>query len=335
MQRRSKLTLAVAVALIALCSLALRKTARAWQAPAAGQNPPVAQPTPEPDPVESAEAVALVQAARDQLSQWRSVSATIIERVDIGDRRFRAEGRYIAGEFPRTRLEYEVTVGNTVGSLLEVCDGQVLHILRTIERAAPDAPKDGEESSGDGRKPVIEAVRRDVQQILRAAPNARNAALPIHAADLGLGGVPAVLAALEHAMTFESLREETVQGQAIQIVQGRWKPDVLARLNQQMGSALRTLDGFMPDAVRIEFDRETKFPMRFAYLQRASAERKTYRPMLILEFRDVEFDVDLPADTFAFQLPPGVEEGDDTAAFIQLLQGPPVAPNSGGTGRGG
>jgi hypothetical protein len=270
-----------------------------------------------------------VRAARDRLSQWQSVRARLVERVDIADRRFKASGTYIAGEFPKTRIEFEISVGDTVGSVREVCDGQVLHILRAIRQA--DA-KTSESESGDQAdpksKPMVEAVRRDVQQILRASPAAQGASLPIRAGDLGMGGLPAILASLERSMVFESVKDDLHEGQKFRIVQGRWKPDFLATLMSKIGGGAQQIQGFLPDRVRIDFDAETLFPVRVMYLKLASAERKSYQPMVTLEFHDVEFDVALPPDTFTSQLPTGVDEVDGTATFLEMLKGPQAQPGS-------
>jgi hypothetical protein len=42
----------------------------------------------------------------------------------------------------------------------------------------------------------------------------------------------------------------------------------------------------------------------------------------------VEFDVPLPPDTFAYQVPTGVDEVDGTATFLEMLKGPQAQPGS-------
>jgi hypothetical protein len=124
-------------------------------------------------------------------------------------------------------------------------------------------------------------------------------------------------------MVFESVRTEEHDGQTFRIVEGRWKPEYLTSLAQKLGGALQQLGGVLPDKVRIDFESESLFPMRVMYLKRISPERQSYRPMVTLEFHNVEFDVPLPPETFVYQLPAGVDEGDDTATFIEQLKGPP------------
>jgi hypothetical protein len=337
MQKLPKLTKLAGLGAISLCCLLLRTTARAWQDETPSDSSPVEDlGLDESAPVASPEATQLLTNARDRLSQHRSVQAEMIERAEFGDRRLIAHGKFFAGEFPRTRLEYEVQIGDTQGSLLEICDGQILHIQRTIgpiETAEKDpaatekektATEDAEASPSE--KPAVDYVRRDVQQILRAATAGQNVSLPMHAADLGLGGVSAVLASLERCMVFESVRTEEHEGRAYKVLEGRWNPAYRSDLLGKLGGAARQVAPFLPDRIRVDLESESLFPVRILYLKLASLERKFYRPMVSLEFRNVQFDVDLPADAFEYKKPEGVEPVDDTRDFVQLLNGPPAAP---------
>jgi len=324
MKRLPRFTKAVLLVAIAFGALQLRNVARGWQEPASkaatAENVPQAAEAPDSNP----DALALVRAARERLLKWQSIQANVVQTVDVGDRRFKASGRFMAGEFPRLRLEYELTVGNTIGKLLEVCDGQVLHVERRIEEVAPHQAKveraDEETESRDSEKPVIEATRRDVQRILRATSDADGVAVPMHAADIGLGGLSALLASLERTMIFDSIREEEHDGQKFRVVQGVWKPTYLADLQTKLGGMAPQLAVFLPERVRIYFEAESLFPVRILYLKLASQERRSYRAMLSLEFHDVEFDVMLPADAFTYRVPTGVQQKDDTDDFIQLLK---------------
>ncbi|WP_145034314.1 hypothetical protein [Caulifigura coniformis] len=317
---------------IAFGALQLRNVASGWQEPS---NKPAEAETAKPAEIPEAnpEATALIKAARERLSKWQSIQANVVQRVDIGDRRFQATGRFVAGEFPRLRLDYEVTVGNTVGRLLEVCDGQVLHVERRIEDIAPsESPAtgaEGEPTARDTAKPVIEATRRDVHRILRATSGADGAAVSMLAADIGLGGLSALLASLDRTMIFDSIREEEHEGQTFRVVQGLWKPEYLADLQSKLGGLSSQLSMFLPERVRIYFEAESLFPVRILYLKLASAERRTYRAMLSLEFHDVEFDAALPPETFSYRPATGVQQKDDTDDYVQLLkaaQGPAADP---------
>jgi hypothetical protein len=334
MQRLPRLTKAALLVAIAFGALQLRSVAKAWQEPAAKAAPAdkAAQPAEAPDP--NPDAVTLVKAARARLSRWQSIRANVVQTVDVGDGRFKASGQLLVGEFPKLRLEYELTVGNTVGKLLEVCDGQVLHVDRRIEDVATKAPaadRSSEETEArDSEKPVHEITRRDVQRILRATKDDEGVAVSMHAADIGLGGLSALLASLERTMIFDSIREEEHAGRKFRVVQGIWNPTYLAELQARLGGMAPQLAMFLPERVRIYFEAESQFPVRILYLKLSSQERRTYRAMMSLEFHDVEFDVMLPEDAFVYRAPTGVMQRDDTDEFIQLLkasqgQAPPPA----------
>jgi hypothetical protein len=309
---------------IAFGALQLRNVAKGWQEAKKPDAPAAAAellPAPEPNP----EATALLKSARERLSQWQSIQANVIQRIDVGDRRLKSTGRFVAGEFPRLRLEYEVSVGNTVGRLLEVCDGQVLHVERRIEDIsgpADEKPASDKEESKDASKPFIEAMRRDVQRILRATGDAQGAAVSMHAGDLGLGGLTAMLASLDRTMVFDSIREEQHNGQNFRVIQGIWNPKSFAEIQARLGGMSQQMAMFLPERVRIYFEADSLFPVRILYLKLASnqGERRTYRPILSLEFHDVEFDAPIPADAFSYRVPAGVQQKDDTDDFIQLLK---------------
>ncbi len=323
MQKLPRFSKAALILAITFAALQLRNVASGWQEPASPQPAPHQASESAAAPAANPEATALVQAARQRLASWRSIQANVIQRTDVGDRRYKATGRFVAGEFPRLRLEYEVTVGSTIGRLLEVCDGQVLHIERRIESAAPAVATGSEAAeltSKDASKPAIEAMRRDVQRILRAASDAEGAAVSMHAADIGLGGISALLASLERTMIFDSIRDEEHDGQRFRVVQGVWNPEQLTKLQTQLGGLSQQLAMFLPERVRIYFEAESLFPVRILYLKLASTERRAYRAMLSLEFHDVEFDADIPLDTFSYRPPTGVQQRDDTEDYVQLLK---------------
>jgi len=324
MQRLPRFTKAVLFVAIAFGALQLRNVARGWQEPATKAAPADKAPETAPAPEPNADAVALVKSARERLSKWQSIRANVVQTVDFGDRRFKASGQLLIGEFPRLRLEYELKVGNTVGNLLEVCDGQVLHIERRIEEAGGEKPaveRSSEETEvRNPEKPAVEVTRRDVQRILRATTDAEKIALSTHAADIGLGGLSSLLASLDRTMIFDSIRDEEHAGQKFRVVQGIWNPTYLAELQAKLGGVASQLAMFLPERVRIYFEAESLFPVRILYLQRASQERRTFRAMLSLEFHDVEFDVPLPADAFTYRPPTGQTEKDDTEEFIQMLK---------------
>ena len=152
------------------------KPPEAGKAAEAGDQPAAAEPVVDAssDPTE------LIEAARKRLVGYKSIKARLVEAVALGDRRFRASGSYLQGTNLKLRLEYQVTVGATEASLLEVCDGYVLWSRHTIA----------------GRPRI---TRRDVRQILNAATATPKSMEAMLIAELGLGGLPALMASIQCA----------------------------------------------------------------------------------------------------------------------------------------
>lgn len=303
--------------------------ALAWQndpsrAESAAQ--PELQPKSEPavaDLPASEEATALIQDARDRLYAHRSVKANLVEKVQFGDRRFTAEGRYVTGPFPTLRLEYRVTLGATEGTLLEVCDGQVLRTRKEIRNLSAAG-------GSQATSPQVQIARKDVRQILQAAGVQGTPPDAVLRAELGLGGVPTLLASLERTMLFDAQREEDYQGRPYVVIQGRWKDEALQKFRSQLQGRTQSLVAFIPDRIRVYFDRETLFPMRFLYLKQVSEQPRSYRPMLTLEFSDVELNQDVNPDEFSYFPPKGVDEVDETSNYLKMIEAARTSPTQPG-----
>ncbi|HAH49238.1 MAG TPA: hypothetical protein DCM07_31245, partial [Planctomycetaceae bacterium] len=96
-------------------------------------------------------AASLLKKAREKLLSYSSIRTQITEKVEIGPKPFVITGNYLQGKDLKLRLEFQVqsqtAEGKPVGTLLEICDGQVLWTEHTIK--------------GNSR-----VTRRDVQAIL-------------------------------------------------------------------------------------------------------------------------------------------------------------------------
>jgi hypothetical protein len=283
--------------------------------PSTDAAPGTTKQEPAPDPEIVAAAAKLLRDARDRLYARESVKANLVEHSTLGNRRFSAEGRYVSGRFPRLRLEYRVRVGDSEGVLIEVCDGQVVRTSKEIRRASDSG------TTASATKPIeIQVTRKDVEKILRATETGDVPPEAILQAELGLGGVPTLLASLERTMLFYARREETYQDRPYLVIQGRWKEEYLQTLGKQLGQSAQMFTPFMPEEVRIYFDRETLFPMRVLYLKQATAEPKTFRAVMSLEFTGVELDQPVDPQEFRYVKPRDVDEIDETAIYLKSIE---------------
>ena len=288
------------------------RIAQAWQSAeeASGDTaqPAVIKPVVTPNP----RAEEVVRQAREGLLARESVQADLSQQVSLNGFRFQSSGKLFAGPEFRFRLEYEVQLADLQGSFLEICDGQVLHTRRQIAK----------KSTGlvSTEVPDVEFTRRDIQKILRETGKNLDKSEVLHAAEIGIGGLPAVLASLERSMVFDAIREVTEDGKTYQVVQGRWNESRREELLTRIGGLAGQVAGFMPDMVRVYFEQESLFPERFQYLKQVSPERETYRPILTVQFDNIRFNEPIPPQAFIYVTPQGVEERDETTLFLNMIK---------------
>jgi hypothetical protein len=261
------------------------------------EKPPVARRNEK----SGASAQVTLESARDRLISYRSVQAQMVETVDLGLRRFRMKGSYLQGTDLKLRLEYDLLVGNTEAHLIEVCDGQILWTHQTI---------------GDEER----VTRRNVRQILTAASSAGKSPQNLLTAELGLGGLPGLLAGIQKSLQLEKQWEQDVNEQTFVVIEGGWKKSFRSKFLGEDAKADQLLPPFVPDQVRIYFEQESLFPRRILYLKRL--EDGTRRPMVTLDFVDVRWDVELAEDAFNYTPPEKVARQDVTQAYINRFAPP-------------
>jgi hypothetical protein len=240
-------------------------------------------------------ALVTLGSARDRLISYRSVEAQMVETVDLGLRRFRMKGSYLQGTDLKLRLEYDLQVGNTEAHLLEVCDGQILWTHQKI----------GEEER---------VTRRNVRQILTAASVAGKTPQNLLTAELGLGGLPGLLAGIQKSVQLEKQWDQDVNEQTFVVIEGGWKKSFRSKFLAPDSDPKQQLPAFVPDQVRIYFEQESLFLKRL--------EDDTRRPMVTLDFVDVKWDVELAEDAFNYTPPEKVARQDVTQAYINRFAPP-------------
>lgn len=276
-----------------------------------GESPP-----PTGDGIENEslpEASELLKQARERLAGYRTVKAKIVERADFGPRRFQAEGDYLQGVDHRVRVEVEVAIGENRGRLLQVSEGDVLWTVYDV-----------------GEK--LRITRRDVNQILAATGN--EAARATELAELGLGGLPALLASIDDAMAFQPTQTATVEGRTFYVLQGEWKPalrEQFQHMAQQLPSPTtepRPLPPHIPDLVRLFLDAETFFPYRIRYLKQPQASPGADpAAILTLDFRDIVVNEPIDPGEFQYTPPAEAEVADITSFYLQKIKAAtPAAP---------
>lgn len=254
--------------------------------------------------------------ARELLAKHDSIRANIIETVEVADRSFDATGRYLQRGKLQLRMEFELKLGKTGGTLLEVCDGDILWTRHAI----------GKE---------LRLTRRNVKEILAEAEKNKVSAPDVLVAEMGLGGLVGLLAALEQSMSFDILKDETLDDKNVWMIQGTWTKEMFDRWVPPQATPppakgkdgklkaapapKRELPPLVPDTVRIYLDRQTGFPLKIQYLKKV-AGYDFKRPMLTLAFRDIELNVPIDDSEFFFAPPDTPRPIDLTPLYRQRIQ---------------
>lgn len=316
-------TLTLAFCLVLITAFSGRAAFQEPAAPPADQGSGTAEPDAKKKVATSdPQAVDLIQQARNRLFERRSVQADMFQLVSLGTYRFQSSGKYLSATGLRYRLEYRVELGELEGRFLEVCDGQVLHTRRQISAASLP--------SGTAAAPEVELTRRDIQKIIREARNIQQTAAgttpaaeistAVLTAEIGIGGLPAVLASLERSLIFEPVQKETAADRRYLVIQGTWRENRRDELLTGLGAMANQIGGFLPDQVRVSFSEETLFPEKIVYLKSTTPQGKTYEPMVLIEYRNVVLDQPVLDQQFIYVAPPGLEERDETASYLEALK---------------
>jgi hypothetical protein len=259
--------------------------------------------------------------ARDQLQKCTSISAKVVEKIEVLEKAYKAEGSYLQTSLKpndwHMRFELVVKIGKAEGALLEVCDGEVLWTRLEIDQN----PKQDKKAPKD-----LTLTRRNISEIMSAARKLGDAKTEKDLIiALGLGGLPALLAAIEQDMKFDETTEGMLRERPVTVVHGTWTDALVQRFRnpqqQQQQAAPSLLPVFVPDAVRIYIDRQTGFPHRIMYLKKLPG-REVHKPMVTLDFIDVVLNQPINSKDFDYQPPDGVTPIEQTKAFVDRLTPP-------------
>jgi hypothetical protein len=282
--------------------------------------------SPAPAATAGMSAADLLRQARERLHAYHSVKARIIETVVIGDRKFQVTGTYLQGRNFKLKLALDVRLGEQgefQGSMLQVCDGQVLWTSHVFGKSG--RPEDSRRQPERSHR----ITRRDIRQIIGEA--ARHNELPQNrlVAELGLGGISELLASLERTMVFGRVRQDRIDRKQFIVVQGRWNAEVLKNFldSEELKKArsaagakqLPVLPEHVPDVVRIYFEQDNLFPRRILYLKRPLSH-DSLRPMLSLNFVKVQLNAPVDDNEFNFVPPDKVFPQDVTNSYLQQIE---------------
>ena len=228
----------------------------------------------------------------------QSIRLRIVERVSISGRKFRLEGSYLQGTDLHLRLELNViperSPSRVAGKLLEVCNGTILWANYQV-----------------GKETRI--TRRDVSQILAASKT--NGQINFSTVELGLGGLPALLASLDRWMKFDSVTQQEISGKKFTVLAGAWKDECLKELLKKMSK--QHLPEHVPDSVRITLETDSLFPRRIAFLKHRGNQVES---LVELDLLEIVLNSPIDEHQFEYSPPDGARPVDVTTEYVQQLQ---------------
>ncbi|MCH8831095.1 MAG: hypothetical protein IID45_16105 [Planctomycetes bacterium] len=272
---------------------------------------------------------------RKRLREYKSYATTIRQFIKIGDRTFTASGKfyrkaieprsrlprsssqlppglYYPGQEEKIRLELNLELNSGYhkikGSLLQVCDGEVLMTVKKIS----------------GQKTRV--TRRNVKEILAAmsgfAANNVNLRRSL-ICELGLGGVTGMLASLQKVMVFDSYDTKKIKNGKVYVMEGTWSPTYQQHWKGTTNQAA-ALPDHVPDRVRIIIDSTSRL-RRIVYLKRTGIGKKL-EPMITINFEAIKLNKPLSDDLFQFEHPTGVHVERLTKVYTRQLTTPQKQP---------
>jgi hypothetical protein len=223
------------------------------QAPAPAPNTPAnpAQAAATPAPPTPAELI--LDAAIKKLRAIKTVSADLLETVDMLGQSFSVEGHYLRASGNRSKLLLIlVGLGDAKGRMQQVCDGQTLWDYSQVL------------DSQSCRKLQIQPVLQRLDSP-DCDPTIREKML----AQLGFAGPDALLAGLRAVCTFNQLQDETLKGTGnapgikIWVVRGEWKDrSALSGPGQPPMPVMGALPPYVPNDIEIWIGQEDGWPYK-------------------------------------------------------------------------
>ena len=252
---------------------------------------------------ENAKAQEILAEARKKLQSHASVRAQIAEKVQILNHSFSAKGSYVQGKDLQLKLEFRIELVGQKASMLDVCDGQVLW----------------------SRHDVVDQTtitRRDVRQILAAGDKLQGKTLTSGLiSEMGLGGLPGLLAAFAQDIVFDKVENSTIDEQAVTVLEGTWNTDLRTQWAGKKAADKKeapALPSFIPDRIRLSLDEKTSFPRRIEYLKQYPGQT-TLRSLLTVDFTKVVFNGPVSNEEFVFLPPDRPAPIDVTQMYLQRL----------------
>lgn len=252
----------------------------------------------------------LLRKAQEELTHYGSLKAKIREVIRIKGKQYRAEGVYLQGNQMQLRMECTMKAGSSEGKMLQVCDGQLLWSQLQFGEI-PEGTK------RDKLSDYLRITRRNVDKILQEASQGSSDPRNFLTAELGFGGLPALLASIDMAMDFGDVKSDQIRSQNCLVIEGTWNETYQKQWTAIRSKVSSHFDSNVPNKVKLYFDAKSYFPVRIVYLKTTGT---TELPMMAVEFFDVVRNAQIDPSQFVYIPPEGVPPKDVTHEYIKQLR---------------
>jgi hypothetical protein len=244
----------------------------------------------------------LLRSAVQAVTAESNLQASVRHKINLFDRQLVGTGHYSqfgTGPIKRLRLELKTQVGKATTSITQVCDGRHLWLRENF-------PDSVQLSRIDVRQ-----VRMRLQQLQRTDKgNQSDLAITPQldwGANIAMGGLPRVLAAVEDSFNFSVVRRATFEDVPVWVISGQWKPEVRDEIQSRFRVRRGNLMTHIPNAVRIVLGRDDQFqyfPREIKYLrvvEGVTGEFVTATALVTLQFYDYTRKVAMNRSQFDYQ----------------------------------
>jgi outer membrane lipoprotein-sorting protein len=287
--------------------------------PAATQTP-AATAQPEEPPTE---AERTIDAAIKKLAKIESVTAKLVQAVEMLNQKFTVSGEFRRAPNSRVRLQLTVVgLADSSGTTLQVCDGETLWDYQQIL----------------GKQYYRKLIIKPVLERLNSPdldPTIRNQAIT----QMGLSGPEVLLVGLRKYIKFDQQEEVQLDGKKVWKIHGLWKNrQGLVGPDSRPVNPMGVLPPYIPMDATLYLGKEDGWPYRLilqgrpstVLLERTmgpdgrpvgakSSMEKIPRTMITIDYSDVTLNTQIPVDVFAFQAPANATVEDNTEALTKGL----------------
>ncbi|MEP3477781.1 MAG: hypothetical protein ABJZ55_00895 [Fuerstiella sp.] len=267
------------------------------------------------------------------LKAAESLSCNIQQTILMSGQKMLAAGRYVQGTGNRMRLEYRIfpvaALHSKDAPLLQLGSEEDTTEAELADKKISGALTQISDGSVLWSKwqngPDTQITRRNIREILDAVKDIKNTTAADSLRSLGIGGLQTLVSQLQVGMEFGQVKEQTIGGNTIYVLTGRWTQKTRKDIFKVPEGDLETpLPAYIPDYVRVYVDQKASLPRRIEYLKRhPNPEVKQAQPLAILDFRNIRLNETLNETMFDISKEEGddsVEEKDLTRDVIDAIQ---------------